>query len=269
MTSRHYCVTFWTEPKCHEANKLRYAVYGREICPKTGKVHWQSYVELNSPVRASAIKKMFKDDTCHIELRKGTREEARDYCMKDKNFTEFGKWIIGQGHRSDLENVVTQLVDGKKTSELMVEQPTVYCKYRNGLKDIAATVTKNNCKQFRQVEVTLITGPTGCGKTRRAMEHTQYKIEGSNLNWWQDYDGEDSILIDEYDNDIRITELLNILDGYQLRLNQKGTHTYANWTKVFITTNLRADQLHAAAKPAHKDALFRRISHIVDLWETD
>lgn len=270
MTSRHYCITFFKEPTVYEHECIRYAIYGKETCPSTGKVHWQSYVELFKPCRIARLKKIYNDKTLHAEVRRGTREEARDYCKKENSFTQTGKWIKGQGHRTDLESVVGELQDGKKLSELMIEQPALYCQYRNGLKDISAAVTKNKCKEFRKVDVTLLTGPTGCGKTKQAMEEMKgegYKIEGCNLSWWQDYDLEECILIDEYDNDLKITELLNLLDGYQLRLNVKGSHTYANWNKVYITTNLKPEQLHANAKSAHRDALFRRINKIINFWE--
>lgn len=270
MTSRHYCITFFKEPTVFEHENIRYGIYGKETCPSTGKVHWQSYIELFKPCRIAGLKKIYNDKTLHAEVRRGTREEARDYCKKENSFTEKGKWIKGQGHRTDLESVVEELQNGKKLSELMIEQPALYCQYRNGLKDISAAVTKNKCKEFRKVEVTMLSGPTGKGKTRQAMElmgGKGYKIEGVNLAWWQDYDQEECILIDEYDNDLKITELLNILDGYQLRLNVKGSHTYANWNKVYITTNLKRNELHANAKPAHRAALFRRINNFIDLWE--
>lgn len=265
--SRHYCLTFYTEPiNVHPLTDIRYFIAGKETCPTTGRVHWQSYVELNKTMRFTAIKKLFKDNTIHLETRKGSRDQARDYCKKDGHWVEHGKWISGQGHRSDLESVVDQLKTGTKLSEVMLANPKLYCQYRNGLKDIASAVTKSNTKAFRQLNVTLLTGPTGCGKTRKAMENCTYRIQGTQLAWWQDYDGEDAICIDEYNNDVNITEMLNLLDGYQLRLNVKGTHTYANWTKVYITTNLTVDELHKSAKPAHREALFRRITTIENLW---
>lgn len=271
MTSRHYCITFFKEPLLVEQHEqIRYAIYGKETCPTTGKVHWQSYIEFYKPCRIAGVKKIFGDKTLHAEVRRGTREEARDYCKKENSFTETGKWIKGQGHRTDLESIVGELQEGRKLSDLMIEQPALYCQYRNGLKDISAAVTKNKTKEFRKLNVTVLSGPTECGKTRKAMEEMKgegYKILGSKLSWWQDYEQEDCILIDEYDNDVRITELLALLDGYQLRLNVKGTHTYANWTKVYITTNLRWSEIHPNAKPAHRAALWRRITNFVDLWD--
>lgn len=265
--SRSYCLTVWEKPDLKKLPEgIRYVIYGEEICPKTGKVHWQTYAETFNSQRISFYKKIY-GKSVHLERRNGTREEAREYCKKDNKYVELGKWISGQGHRSDLDEIAAALIDGSTDIyKVMEEAPSLYCRYRNGLKDIAAIGTKKKTKKFRKVEVIVLSGPTGCGKTRKAMEQCEYKTEGRNLKWWQDYCGEESILIDEYNNDVGITELLNILDGYQLRLNVKGSHTYANWNKVYITTNLNKGELHTNAKDAHRDALFRRITKWIDLW---
>lgn len=265
--ARNFCCTFWKKPT--ELPKgVRYAIHGEEICPESKKIHWQSYIELHKPMRYSQIKKLYNDDTVHIENRRGTREEAKNYCMKDNKFYELGTWIKGQGHRTDIDNFVTKLKNGEKLSDMMIEEPSIYCRYRNGLKDISAELTKKKVPEWRDVEVTVITGNTGIGKTRKAIEENPgyYKIEGWSLEWWQDYDGEKTIIIDEYDNDINITKLLNLLDGYKLRLPIKGSHTYANWNKVIITTNLKIEQIHPKAKETHRNALFRRIDKIINLW---
>lgn len=267
---RHYCLTFFKKPKMELLEGFRYVIIGEEIAPGTGKLHWQAYVELYNSQRWSFIKKSYEDKTIHIEGRFGTRIQARDYCKKDNKFIELGKWITGQGHRSDLEEIARTLTSGEATiQEVMEHAPRTYCQYRNGLNDLAAFGTKKKTKKFRKLEVTLLTGPTGCGKTRHAMKKATYRIQGTQLAWWQDYAGEDVICIDEYNNDVGITEMLNLLDGYQLRLNVKGKHTYANWTKVYITTNLKPEELHANAKKAHRDALFRRITRVKSLWNKE
>lgn len=270
IKSRNYCVTFYNEPKHTLPSGFRYAIYGKEICPNTGRTHWQSYVELYNSQRPSYLKRAFEDNTIHLEIKRGTRLQARDYCKKDGDFNEFGVWIGGQGHRSDLDVIGEQLLSGESTLEdIMRETPTTYCQYRNGLRDLAAVGTKNKTKAFRNLEVILLTGPTGCGKTRQAMEEAEYRIQGTQLAWWQDYNGEKTICIDEYNNDVGITEMLNLLDGYQLRLNVKGSHTYANWNKVYITTNLKINELHVNAKESHRNALFRRITTIRSFWNDE
>lgn len=89
MISRSYCFTAWKKPIYTDA-PVRYIVVGEEICPTTGKLHYQGYVEFTRSVRMNAVKKYFSDNTMHLEKRKGSREQARCYCMKDKKYTEVG-----------------------------------------------------------------------------------------------------------------------------------------------------------------------------------
>lgn len=273
MTSRSYCITFWSEPKPVDDTKIRYAIYGKEICPDTKKVHWQSYVEFNTSLRMAAVKKLYNDETCHIEKRMGTREQARDYCAKDKDFTEHGKWIKGQGHRSDLDDIVDRMLEGELISNIKLEEGNrqTYCKYNRGLESIQATITKKLTKPRRQVEVEIITGPPRIGKTEKAMTENPdaFKIVGRGLDWFCGYEQEKTLVIDEYNNDAPITYMLNLLDSWQLRLPVKGSHTWANWTKVVITTNLTLKDLHANARAVHREALFGRVTKITNLWPTE
>lgn len=264
--SRHWCYTAFEEIKNNDV--FRYQIEGIETCPTTGRVHYQGYIELKKPMRMAGVKKI-TCDSIHLEIRKGTREQARDYCKKENNFTEYGVWISGQGHRSDLERIANELVSGEVLlSQVMEEEPVLFCKYRNGLKDLASAGAKKRTKLDRELKVVVISGPTGCGKTRAAIAETSnaYKIQGYDLQWFDGYEQETELLIDEYDNDVHITKMLGLLDRYQIRLPIKGGFSYANWNTVYITTNLKKDELHCHAKVAHREALFRRITEWRDLW---
>lgn len=265
--SRHYCATFYTEPEKKLPENVRYVIHGQETCPSTNKTHWQSYIELTKPMRIIAIKKLFKDNTIHLESRKGSREEARDYCKKDNNYTELGEWILGQGHRTDLKKIVNLMSQGTKLTDIMIEHPQTYCQYRNGLKDISAEIIKRKTPTFRPVEVILLTGPTRCGKTRMAMSEATYKIQAANMQWWQDYNQDAIICIDEYNNNVSIDIMLALLDDYTQKLNVKGSHTYSAWNKVYITTNLKLKEIHPNAKQSQRDALFARINKIINFWD--
>jgi len=267
---RHWCVTFWNEPIKTNDERIRYSIFGKEICPETKKIHWQGYIEFSNSTRISTIKKIYNDKTVHCSAREKPRDAARAYCMKDNDFVETGKWIAGQGHRTDIDDVVSEMKTGRDLMDIALENPSIYCRYRNGLKDIEAHLIKKRTRAFRQVKCTLITGPTGLGKTRRAIAEAgddYYKIQASSLSWFQGYCQETTLIIDEYNNNVSIDKLLSLLDGYQLELPVKGSHTYANWTTIYITTNLRCEELHANAKKAHRDALSRRLTTIIDMWD--
>lgn len=270
-TYRHWCATFFNEPSHPRRNGdgLRYLIVGEETAPTTGRKHWQCYMEFQEKTSMKKIKEIFNDNTVHLEPKRGSREQARDYCKKEGTYKEHGVWATGPGFRTDLVDITSAIISREaRLTDIIMEQPEVYCRHRNGLRDVQALADKKNTKEFRQVEVEVISGPTGTGKTRRAVEHCKdyFKIEASELQWFDGYDGEKTLIIDEYNNDVPITRLLNILDGYQLRLPIKGGFTYARWDKVFITTNLKRSELHERAKDAHRAALERRVTTWTSLW---
>lgn len=259
--ARKWCATFYTEPPDKQPDGVRYAIYGKETCPTTHKLHWQSYIEFDKRMTVTGIKNLYADTTVHLEITNGTRDQARTYCQKDNEWEEVGDWESGgQGARTDIKAFVQKLKDGNSLKDTALEEPQLYCRYRNGLKDINNWVIEDQLEDWRDIEIWLFHGPTGTGKTKQAMAEATYKIKGKGLDWWQDYTGQKIICIDDYNNDLKITELLGLLDGYKLRLNVKGSHAYAQWTKVFITTNLTVGEIHANAKARHREALFRRIS---------
>lgn len=262
--SRHWAVTFWEDPIAVEDKKIRYAIYGKEVCPKTEKVHWQSYVEFEAPVSMVAVKKIYEQKTAHVEPRRADREAARKYCMKDKDFKEVGKWIKGQGHRTDLDDIVDKLKDGARLEDIVMDHTKTYCKYRNGIKDVAGYCAKKQAKTFRKVEVLVYHGKAGTGKTRKAVEENEdhYILdspEGSTL-WWDGYEGQKTLIIDEFYGWVAYQKLLRILDGYQQRLAVKGGFTYALWDKVIITSNDAPTNWYGEIK----EALGRRITSVID-----
>lgn len=267
--SRNYCFTDFELldiAKIYENNSdiIRYVCFGLEICPKTKKEHQQGWIQFTTKRRLGGVKRIMKSKKIHVESCFGSEFDNEKYCSKDGKFKSFGAFI-SQGQRTDLEGMINLIEQEVPMIEIARSNPATFCQYHNGLTKYKNLVEKENSKVFRNVEVIYIHGTTGTGKTRMAMKEATFKIEGSALDWWDGYEGEKTILIDEYDNDVKITKLLNILDGYRLRLPVKGGFTYARWTKVFITSNVEPDDLHGNAKLAHREALERRISKIVCL----
>lgn len=126
-SQRSYCFTAWTEPKFNE-EKIRYMIYQKEKCPKTGKEHYQGYAEFFNKITIPTFKRFINDNTAHCEIRKGTREQAKAYCMKSESQIEspkeFGDWNAGgQGARTDLLTVVKAIEEGKTNYELIKEFP--------------------------------------------------------------------------------------------------------------------------------------------------
>lgn len=266
--SRNWCFTDFNlndwEDIYNRSKKIRFIGYELERCPDSGKPHYQGFVQFETCMRLSEAKKHLEDKTIHIEIMKGNLQQNIKYCSKDKNYKSYGKFI-SQGQRMDLENVINEINTKNMTKSEVIETfPVKYIMYKNGLNAIIEHNEQKSRQKIRDIEVIVYSGKTGTGKTYKAVTENPEAYIISNLKWWNGYNGEKVIIIDEYNNDIPCTEMIRLLDRYPLRLEVKGNHTYANWHKVIITTNLQKHEFHESAKEEHRNALFRRISEWVD-----
>lgn len=243
---------------------IRFIAWGEEVCPSTGKNHNQGWIQFVNPKRRGGVQRVI-GHKCFCEPMRGSEYDNEKYCSKDGKYHKYGT-MKRQGERTDLEYIKKRIDENATMFEIANDHFGDYIRYHSGFAKYQELVRKEQTKKFRNVSVEVIWGATGTGKTRRYYDPEKcFKIQGSALTWWDGYEGERELLIDEYNNDIGITELLGILDGYQLRLPVKGAHTYANWTKVYITSNIDPLQWHMNARPMHREALMRRITNIVEM----
>lgn len=240
-------------------NTCKYLTYGFEE-GESGTPHLQGYCEYPNPVTMARVKK----DTsarCHVEQRRGTQQQAITYCHKDGNWTEYGEKALGQGHRSDLDDVASDVLTKKMSmSEIAQEHPTSWIRYNRGIISLANTKAT---PAWRDVLVLVYWGATGTGKTRRAMEEPSVYKLNQNTNgtlWFDGYDGQTTLLIDDYYGWIKYGELLTILDGYPYRCQIKGGMAWALWDTVIITSNKHPDDWYPSVTDTA--ALKRRISGV-------
>lgn len=268
--SRNYCFTNFNMKMdieyLYNKNKdiIRYICAGKEVAKTTGREHLQGWVQFKNKKRLGGVKNVLEDKKIHLEACRGDAFSNDKYCAKEGKFVSYGKFVC-QGQRTDLEAIQKEIQDGATKCDIMTNFFSTYCRYRKGILDYLEVSVKKNTKKFRKLNVEFHYGSTDSGKTRFATEtHPEhYMILGANMQWFDGYNQEKVLIIDDYNNDVPITKMLRLLDGYQFRLPIKGNHTYANWDKVIITSNLSIDELHLNAKPEHRRALLRRIHKFV------
>lgn len=236
---------------------------GLEVGEK-GTPHLQGYVELNKVMRIAGVKKVL-GDRAHVEKRLGTREQARTYCLKDGKYFEKGDFSIGgQGTRNDLKKACELLRTGSSIEEVAKnpELEETYVKYHRGLEKLRNIYEEEETRNFRNVEVQVLVGEAGAGKTRKVMEENNYNVftvDPTEAFPFDGYAGQNVILIDEFYGNIQYSKMLRILDGYQFRVNIKGGYRYAKWTKIYITSNQEPEQWYTMGLTA---ALKRRITNV-------
>ena len=80
--------------------------------------------------------------------------------------------------------------------------------------------------------------------------------------WFDGYNGDKTLLLDELRGNIKLSYLLQILDPYPLKVEVKGGTVNAEWDRVFITTNTPPEKWYprvSAEDPRTFEALLRRI----------
>lgn len=146
--------------------------------------------------------------------------------------------------------------------EVAEEFPCVHGKYHRGLNQYRCLLAESKSKDFRHLQVRVYWGDAGTGKTRKAVaDNSDYYIlnQPDNALWWDGYEGQTHLIIDDFQGWVKYRFFLKVLDGYQLRLPVKGSFTYAFWTLITITSNKAPAEWYAVGMTPE---LRRRINEV-------
>lgn len=131
-SAREYCFTIhlregwlFDDSNFHEA---QYLILQLEECPDSGRLHYQGYVQCKTKSRPTRVKSILKANHAHLEIRRGTPEQARDYCKKEESRVD-GPWEYGEfkpsrgrGTRTDVRDFVDFLRRPETTEEMVMDQ---------------------------------------------------------------------------------------------------------------------------------------------------
>lgn len=220
---------------------IRGIAWGKETCPTTGKEHNQAYIQMYKQCRYTSIQKLIKSKA-HFEVMYGSIEQNETYCKKENVFKKLGDFV-SRGYRSDLHNIKDDLKAGSSLTDIMENYTGDFIRYSNGIQKMKSLIDNKQANKFRDVKTTVLIGEAGSGKTSHVVKKYGYENVFIVENGQDDkflfdgYDGESTILIDDFNGNIKYTTLLRILDGHKYGLNIKNGRTYARWNKVYITSN--------------------------------
>lgn len=269
MTSRAWVFTlnnpdYVPDVELARAPAVRYFIFQEEIGDE-GTNHIQGYVELSKPARLSGVRRLIPG--AHWEVRRGTREQAKAYASKEETRVdgpyEGGEWGAGgAGRRNDLLEVQKALKAGATPLEVAEQFFGSWVRHNKAFDRYTSLLAGTNQRPRSPVEVRVYTGPTGVGKTYDAFAEFPNLYRKDNFNmWWDGYNGQLTVLIDEFKGQLPFTYLLGVLDQYPLSLQIKGSTINAVWTTVILTTNYDPGDWYESEKN-EVPALLRRIHKI-------
>lgn len=227
---------------------MKYMVVGVETGEKSETPHLQGYTCWSE---AKTKRKMYKWVTglatkkFWIDKRRGTPEEASKYCKKEGNYVEFGTLPVGQGKRTDLDNVAEALEDGATMRNVIDERKLQAVQYAK----IWLTYNEEERDMMQRAQVYWYWGVSGAGKTHMAREEIAklgyekkdiFKLkcpEPGTKTWWDGYDKHPCVLLDDfraYSTTLR--ELIGLIEGPH-RVEVKGGFRQMLARHIFITTN--------------------------------
>lgn len=235
--------------------KVEYACISLERGLEEGHIeHIHIFMYADAFIRKSS----FKDNFPNVHY-----ESCRGSCLDNRNYLfKMGKWELTekvkeriegmqfeygelpkerQGRRTDLNALYEYIKEGKTNAEIYAISPA-YMKYANSLDRIRQDIIRERSKtQWRDVEVTYIWGASGTGKTRTIMESHGYENVYRTTDYSHPFDGyicQEVLDLEEFRSDLRISDMLQILDGYPVELGARYANKQACFTKAYITTNI-------------------------------
>lgn len=288
MSHRRWCFTLFYENDAEVADfdarlrsfkHTRGFVYQAESCPATSRAHLQGYVEFSSAIRGAALSKNLSARSSNRPAN-GSREQNIEYCTKVEsrlsppvfyNLAPDGGKRGSQGKRNDLHDVGMQILASKDSlSDISCSRPELVLKYAKGLSALLASRDLRRARSDRlDIRVEVYYGDAGTGKTRLARSsmadgRPPYILDPPDKSqlWFDGYEGEEVLILDDFYGWITHHTLLRILDIYQFRCSIKGGHTWAMWTTVRITSN-RHPSTWYDNWPWEEDHALRRRIHAI------
>lgn len=243
-TYRNLCFTLnnYSEEeynKLFNMNGVKYIVIGKEVGEEKTP-HLQGYVEFTNSKKGSTLKKF--NARIHWEGRKGTAKQAADYCKKEGDWREEGE-ISAQGC-GDLKGMVAAVASGERSvNEILMEDPNAFHTYGRTLQK-ADDVRLTSVQRTEMTKGFWYWGSTGTGKSHRAFTEAaalgSVYVWSNDINgWWDNYEGQTSVVINDFRGEIKYNTLLQMVDKWPFHVSRRGRPPMPFTSKfVFITSSL-------------------------------
>jgi len=234
-----------------------YGIFGEEV-GEQGTPHLQGYITLVNPRSLDSLRKTVP--RAHWIVAGGSDLDNQTYCSKGTNIYEVGVPRVGQGSRTDLKEITDQIKKKEITLEdLMFEYPETYLRYSRSLEKMFNAVMK---PRTAPPQVFWRWGKAGTGKTRYCIDkHPSHYIKDG-TPWWDNYNQQEAIIIDDFDNNIPYRTLLRILDRYIYQGQVKGSYVQIDSPYIYITCEFPPDNFWSGNELAQIE---RRLTSVLEI----
>lgn len=260
--ARYWLITIpfeaWTRPQALPEGMEW--IKGQEEIGAGGYRHHQVCCRFTKTMRLPAVKRAFGAQA-HCEPSRSAA--ASEYVWKDDTAVEGTRFEFGKikktGSQVDWQAVRAAAREGRFDTI----DDSVYMRYTSNILRVHALHARPQLRP--EIELGKVYwGPTNTGKSHRAYEEALASTGGTYFKsptnkWWDGYQGEENVIIDEFTGMIAIEHLLKWMDKWPCCVEIKGGTTPLRAVRFWITSNLCPLEWYPTSTREQKAALERRI----------
>lgn len=245
----------------------------------SGTEHLQGYFVLSKRQRLRWIKRNFAVfERAHLERRRGSHAQARDYAQKERTRKEhtmpyiFGEEPVhgnsGRKGKNDFTCFLEDTKKGMKWKQLMEKYPNVVGRYQSGSRNMYETFCSH---RKGKPKIIVYYGPSGAGKTYTALKrypeayYAPWPTGGR--WWWPNYQGEEVVIMNEFRHQVKMDVLLTLFDYSPMWVEGKGTNMKCQATKFIVTTNIPPHRWYPKLTIEEASMLHRRLKEFGKFYE--
>jgi len=216
----------------------QYGVYQLER-GESGTLHYQGYAEFTNKKTLQTVKTYL--NTAHWEPRRGSQEQAIQYCTKPESRVAEGIHYgtptpNQQGKRNDLDEIRLRIERGSPERNIARDAFGSWTRYFRSFRTYRCMVQPNRTWKS---QVAICYGAPGTGKSKWALESTapenQYWKQRS--GWWDGYEGHPTVVLDDYYGWLPWDTLLRLCDRYPMLVETKGGQANFTAQTIILTSN--------------------------------
>lgn len=248
LTIPHASFTPYLPPPCNW-------IKGQLECGDSGFLHWQIVVAFSKKSSLATVRECF--GAVHGELTRS--DAAAEYVWKDDTAVdgtrfEYGCKPFRRNSATDWESVWTAAIAGDLSAIPASVRVVSYRTLRTIAADhsIAVPIVRT-CHVFW--------GTTGTGKSRRAWDEAGLEAYSKDprSKFWDGYQSQKHVVIDEFRGGIDISHMLRWLDRYPVRVEIKGSSRPLVAESFWITSNICPRAWYPETDGDTIEALLRRM----------